>query len=341
MTEIMNIDSFDDVNINSFDEFKMHPIYNKIINDYPILNKYSSCLNINDNVDIKLNFYNKHISNTLSKHTLINLLRWLIDSVHPSSKHDKVIIALLIFEIVLNHENFLLDNKKFLFVCMKKAEQFKNENYNDINNYMIYNNNINPIDTILEKFNKLNNQVNTENNINAEETKDATNMNTTKTEETNMNMSKTEETKDAKDDINILRDIPAEILSKYKLIYNSEVNNKIEKLKLKLNNDCNFNFKTNHNTLNEEDFNLSFSMYLDILSSSTTNHSIVITYTLIFELFINNIDFIKKDQLLKTFLVNKTKELIKTNFKDFENIKKNNYNKNPLETVVNLIKFYC
>jgi hypothetical protein len=140
--------------------------------------------------------------------------------------------------------------------------------------------------------------------------------------------------------INITRDIPAEILSKYKLIYDSEINDKIATQKLKLKKSRNFNFKTNNNTLNEEDFNLSLGIYLDILLSTNTTRNIVVVYILIFELFINNIDFIKKDELLKSFFINKTKELIKSNFSDFESFKVDNYNKNPLETVINLIRYY-
>jgi len=298
MTELINI------NINSFDELKIHPIYNKLINDYPIINKYSK--NVND-VNIKLNYNNESISNTIPKETLIILIRFLVDLVEKSIRPDKVIISLLIYEIILNHENFLLENKKFLLVCLNKIEEFKKSNYVDFDDLKLYNNNINPLDTIFEKFTKLNEP----------------------------NVVKIEKI------INITRDIPAEILSKYKLIYNSEINDKIAAQKLKLKNSRNFNFKTNNNTLNEEDFNLSFSIYLDILLSTNTTRNIVVVYILIFELFINNIDFIKKDELLKSFFCNKVKELIKSNFSDFESFKVDNYNKNPLETVVNLIRFYC
>jgi hypothetical protein len=293
-----------DMNINSFDELKIHPIYNKLINDYPIINKYSKSVN---NVNIKLNYNNESISNTIPKETLIILIRFLVDLVEKSIRPDKVIISLLIYEIILNHENFLLENKKFLLVCLNKIEEFKKSNYVDFDDLKLYNNNINPLDTIFEKFTKLNEP----------------------------NVVKIEKI------INITRDIPAEILSKYKLIYDSEINNKIAAQKLKLKNSRNFNFKTNNNTLNEEEFNLSFSIYLDILLSTNTTRNIVVVYILIFELFINNIDFIKKDELLKSFFINKTKELIKSNFSDFESFKVDNYNKNPLETIINLIRFYC
>ena len=66
-------------NINSFDELKIHPIYNKLINDYPIINKYSK--NINENLNIKLDYYNEPISNTISKNLLIILIRFLVDLV--------------------------------------------------------------------------------------------------------------------------------------------------------------------------------------------------------------------------------------------------------------------
>lgn len=291
------------MNINTFDELKIHPIYDKIINDYPIINKYSK--NVND-VNIKLNYNNESISNTIPKETLIILIRFLVDLVEKSIRPDKVIISLLIYEIILNHENFLLENKKFLSVCLNKIEEFKKSNYVDFDDLKLYNNNINPLDTIFEKFTKLNEP----------------------------NVVKIDEI------INITREIPAEILSKYKLIYDSEINEKIATQKLKLKNSRNFNFKTNDNTLNEEDFKISFSIYLDILLSTNTTHNIVVVYILIFELFINNIDFIKKDELLKSFFINKTKELIKSNFSDFESFKVDNYNKNPLETVINLIRFY-
>ena len=290
-------------NINSFEEFKMHPIYNKILVEYPILNKYSK--NINNNINIKLNYYNESISNTISNDILIILIRFLVDFTQHQLRKDKVIMALLIYEIILNHEKFLLDNKRFLSTCLNKIEEFKKSNYDDFDELKLYNNNINPLDTIIDKFNKLNNI--SENILD-----------------------------------NILDNkinIPEEILSKYKLIYDSEINDKIAKQKLKLNNCRNFNFKTNYNILNEEEFNILFGIYLDILLTADKNYNIVITYTLIFELFINNIEFIKKDELLKTFLSNKIKELIKTNFSDFENIKIYNYNKNPLETVINLIRF--
>lgn len=299
MTELINI------NINSFDELKMHPIYNKLINDYPIINKYSKNVNVNEDLNIKLNYYNEPISNTIPKVTLIILIRFLVDLVEKSIRPDKVIISLLIYEIILNHENFLLENKKFLSTCLNKIEEFKKSNYVDFDDLKLYNNNINPLDTIFEKFIKLNEP----------------------------NVVKIDEI------INITREIPAEILSKYKLIYDSEINDKIATQKLKLKNSRNFNFKTNNNTLNEEDFNLSFSIYLDILLSTNTTRNIVVVYILIFELFINNIDFIKKDELLKLFFINKTKELIKSNFSDFESFKVDNYNKNPLETVINLIRF--
>ena len=93
--------------------------------------------------------------------------------------------------------------------------------------------------------------------------------------------------------------------------------------------------------LNEEEFNLSFTIYLDILSTSNTTRNVAIIYILIFELFINNIDFITKDKLLKSFFCNKVKELVKSNFKDFDSFKVDNYNKNPLETIANLMRFYC
>ena len=295
------------MNINTFDELKIHPIYDKIINDYPIINKYSK--NVND-VNIKLNYNNESISNTIPKETLIILIRFLVDLVEKSTRPDKIIISLLIYEIILNHENFLLEHKKFLSTCLNKIEEFKKINYVDFDDLKLYNNNINPLDTIFEKFTKLNNNK-------------ADNLSTNIT-----------------NNINITRDIPVEILSKYKLIYDSEINDKIATQKLKLKNSRNFNFKTNDNTLNEEDFKISFSIYLDILLSTNTTHNIVVVYILIFELFINNIDFIKKDELLKSFFCNKVKELIKSNFKDFESFKIDNYNKNPLETVVNLIRFY-
>ena len=103
-------------NINSFEEFKMHPIYNKILVEYPILNKYSKNLNnnINDNIDIKLNYYNESISNTIPNDILIILIRFLVDFTQHLLRKDKVIMALLIYEIILNHEKFLLDNKRFL-----------------------------------------------------------------------------------------------------------------------------------------------------------------------------------------------------------------------------------
>jgi len=292
------------MNINTFDELKIHPIYDKIINDYPIINKYSK--NVND-VNIKLNYNNESISNTIPKETLIILIRFLVDLVEKSTRPDKIIISLLIYEIILNHENFLLENKKFLSTCLNKVLEFKKINYVDFDDLKLYNNNINPLDTIFEKFTKLNNNKEDNNSTN---------------------------------NINITREIPAEILSKYKLIYDSEINDKIATQKLKLKNSRNFNFKTNDNTLNEEDFKISFSIYLDILLSTNTTRNIVVVYILIFELFINNIDFIKKDELLKSFFCNKVKELIKSNFSDFESFKVDNYNKNPLETVINLIRFY-
>ena len=211
-------------NINSFEEFKMHPIYNKIVVEYPIINKYSKNLNdnlndnINDNnINIKLNYYNESISNTISNDILIILIRFLVDFTQHQLRKDKVIMALLIYEIILNHEKFLLDNKKFLLVCLNKIEEFKKSNYDDFDELKLYNNNINPLDTIIDKFNKLNNI--------------------------------SENILDNK--INIPREIPPEILSKYKLIYDSEINDKIAKQKLKLNNCRNFNFKTNYNILNE------------------------------------------------------------------------------------------
>lgn len=301
MTEVLTI--------NTFDELKVHPIYNKLVDDYPIINKYSKNVNLNDNVNIKLNYYNESISNTLSKEILMKLLKFLVDQVEKSDRPDKIVISLLIFEIMLNHENFLLENRKFLSVCLNKAEEFKKINYNDFDNFKLYNNNINPLDIIYEKMYKLN------------------------TIDSHVNNDKAE-------DINITREIPNEILSKYKLIYDFEINDKIEKQKLKLKNSRNFNFKTNNNMLNEEEFNLSFSIYLDILSSSNNSRNIIHVYILIFELFINNSDFIKKDELLKSFFCNKTKELIKSNFADFESFKIYNYNKNPLETVASLIRFY-
>jgi len=297
-------------NINSFDELKIHPIYNKLINEYPIINKYSKNVNDVNDVNIKLNYNNEFISNTIQRPTLIILIRFLVDLVEKSIRPDKIILSLLIYEIILNHENFLLDHKKFLTVCINKIEEFKKTNYNDFDNFKLYNNNINPLDTIFDKFTKLNNNLS---DCNSE---------------------------DMTTNINITKEIPNEILSKYKLIYDSEINDKISKQKLKLKNSRNFNFKTNNNTLNEEDFNLSFSIYLDILLSSNTTRNIVVVYILIFELFINNINFIKKDELLKSFFINKTKELIKSNFSDFESFKVDNYNKNPLETVINLIRFY-
>lgn len=291
------------LNINSFEELKIHPLYNKLADDYPIIYKYSK--NLNNNVNIKLNYYNESISNTLSKDNLIGLIKFLVDLIHKLDRSDKIIISLLIYEIILNHENFLIDNKKFLSVCLDKVTEFKNLYYDDFEHFKLYNDNINPIDTIFEKFNKLNNT---------------------------LLPCKVE-------DIKISKEIPSEILSKY-TIPSAEINDKIVKQKLKLNNHGNFNFKTN-SICNEEDFNISFGIYLNILSSSKTTHHIVIIYTQIFELFINNIDFIKKNELLKSFLINKNKELIKSNFSDFEKLKIYNYNKNPLETVVNLIKFYC
>jgi len=292
MTEVLTI--------NTFDELKVHPIYNKLVDDYPIINKYSKNVKLNDNVNIKLNYYNESISNTISKEILLKLIKFLVDLVEKSERQDKIVISLLIFEIMLNHENFLLQNKKFLSVCLSKVEEFKKINYNDFDNFKLYNNNINPLDIIYEKMYKLN------------------------TQESN---------------INITKEIPDEILSKYKLIYNSEINDKISNQKLKLQNCCNFNFKTN-NMLNEEEFNLLLGIYLDILSSSNNSRNIIHVYILIFELFINNSDFIKKDELLKSFFCNKTKELIKSNFADFESFKIYNYNKNPLETVASLIRFY-
>ena len=312
-SQVMNIKSFDNVNINSYDELKIHPIYNKLINDYPIINRYSKNVNVNEN--IKLNYYNEHISNTIPKATLIILIRFLVDLVEKSIRPDKVIISSLIYEIILNHENFLLENKKFLSVCLNKVEEFKKSNYIDFDDLKLYNNNINPLDTIFEKFTKLNAD-------NPEQVSDATDA-----KENNIN--------------NITKEIPADILSKYKLIYDSEINDKIAKQKFKLKNSRNFNFKTNNNMLNEEEFNLSFSIYLDILSTSNTTRNVAIIYILIFELFINNIDFITKDKLLKSFFCNKVKELVKSNFKDFESFKVDNYNKNPLETIVNLMRFYC
>ena len=299
----------EDMNIKSFDELKIHPIYNKLINDYPIINKYSKNVNDVNDVNIKLNYNNESISNTIPRATLIILIRFLVDLVEKSIRPDKIIISLLIYEIILNHENFLLEHIKFLSVCLNKIEEFKKSNYVDFDDLKLYNNNINPLDTIFEKFTKLN-----EPNVDNISTNNITN--------------------------NITREIPVEILSKYKLIYDSEINDKIATQKLKLKNSRNFNFKTNNNTLNEEDFNLSFSIYLDILLSTNTTRNIVVVYILIFELFINNIDFIKKDELLKSFFINKTKELIKSNFSDFESFKVDNYNKNPLETVINLIRFY-
>ena len=299
----------EDMNIKSFDELKIHPIYNKLINDYPIINKYSKNVNDVNDVNIKLNYNNESISNTIPRATLIILIRFLVDLVEKSIRPDKIIISLLIYEIILNHENFLLEHIKFLSVCLNKIEEFKKSNYVDFDDLKLYNNNINPLDTIFEKFTKLN-----EPNVDNISTNNITN--------------------------NITREIPVEILSKYKLIYDSEINDKIATQKLKLKNSRNFNFKTNNNTLNEEDFNLSFSIYLDILLSTNTTRNIVVVYILIFELFINNIDFIKKDELLKSFFINKTKELINSNFSDFESFKVDNYNKNPLETVINLIRFY-
>ena len=112
-SQVMNIKSFDNVNINTFDELKIHPIYNKLINDYPIINKYSKNDNVNVNENIKLNYYNEPISNTIQKATLIILIRFLVDLVEKSIRPDKVIISSLIYEIILNHENFLLEIKNF------------------------------------------------------------------------------------------------------------------------------------------------------------------------------------------------------------------------------------
>ncbi len=320
----LNIISFDDeIDINSLEEFQLHPIYNILLDDFPIISKYNKDIN-NNYSNIQLNFNNESISNVISKYTLIPLIRCLTNMNNTLTKSNKIVNAVVLYEILLNNKYFLIEHKKFFDTCFNKINEFKNDNYNDFDVLKIYNNNINPIDTIIYNFNILNSKI-IENTNNTNNTNNNTNINTNNNNNTNNNL---------------LKNIPTDILTKYKLVHNVENNNKLLIQKQKIVTLGNFNFKTNYNMINEEEFNILFGIYLDILLSSNNNYDIVIVYGLIFELFINNIDFIKKDPLLKSFLINKNKELLKSNYSDFQNIKSHNYNKNPLETVFHLLKFY-
>ncbi len=171
----LNIISFDDeIDINSLEEFQLHPIYNILLDDFPIISKYNKDINNNDS-NIQLNFNNESISNVISKYTLIPLIRCLTNMTGQlTTRSNKVLNAVVLYEILLNNKYFLIEHKKFFDTCFNKINEFKNDNYNDFDVLKIYNNNINPIDTIIYNFNILNSKI-IENTNNTNNTNNNTN----------------------------------------------------------------------------------------------------------------------------------------------------------------------
>jgi hypothetical protein len=60
----------------------------------------------------------------------------------------------------------------------------------------------------------------------------------------------------------------------------------------------------------------------------------------LFEIFINNIELVSNNKILKNNVLNFISELVSDNFSDYNKYKKYTFDRNPLVTLNSLINFY-
>lgn len=131
----------------------------EIIKIVPI---YKHFVENNDNFDINDNFiinnfkinYNQKLY--FNKAQFIKIIKFLLqkcDSV--KGRDNKIFIALIIYKFIFSDISFMIENKKFCDTIFSKMNEFKNNDYLCFDNFKQFTEeNINPLDIWFEIYNK-------------------------------------------------------------------------------------------------------------------------------------------------------------------------------------------
>ncbi len=277
----------------------------EVINIIPIYKNFidnDNVFDFNDKYIIDNFKINYYEKKVIEKINFVPVVKYLLNKCeHVKGKTNKCFISLIIYKFVFSNIDFLFEHKKFCDTIYNKMLEFKNNDYLIFETFKMFTEqNKNPIDIWFDIYNT---------EILKQELKD-----TFKKENliitTSCTLVDLEEIKTTHSILHLHDDSQNSNNHNIKFIFKSTNEYTIEKFTDVI-----------HTLLNYNNFN-------------------VITLLAIYEIIINNINYIKENEEYKKKIIDNINYNIKNNLLLFDNFKKYNYGLNPLITVKKMLDFY-